>query len=345
MKSCFGFLFFLLFPLFVLAQVNWANEPVILKEIKGEAIKSVSVKTLYGNITVIGTSARPSIEVYVDAINESTASKEELKQLVKQDYTIDMVVKNHQLMVTASCKLGEANWKKALSISFKIFVPKSVTCDLKSKIGMITLVKLDGNQTFATNGAIKLDAVNGNVKGQSEGGTVNIANSGSDIDINTKAGDIIAVDCKGKLNIRTGGGDINLSRLKGTIEASTAAGRIEGDEVDGDLKIQTNSGNVTLKRMSGHLVATVGGGNVNAELDKACKSVKININAGDANISLASKQGFNLNLEGKSVTASDMPSKKFNGNNDSQRINGAIYGGGIPVDVHTATGKVNLKFI
>lgn len=345
MKFCFTILLLVLTQGLVFGQVNWANEPFILKDIKGQTIKSVSVKTLYGNITVIGTSSQPSIEVYVDAINESAPSKEELKALVKQDYAIDMVVKNHQLMVTASCKLGESNWKKALSISFKIFVPKDVTTDLQSKVGSIGLVNLDGNQTFDGNGAVNIEAVDGVIKGKTGGGSINLSNSGPEIDINTGSGDIVAVNCHGKLKLDTKLGGINLSRLKGNIETSTTIGNVEGDEIDGDFTAKTDSGNITLKRLSCHLKATIGGGgSLNAELSKVCKSVMVNVATGGANISLTAKQGFNLNLDGKSVSAPDMP-KKFSGSNEATRISGAVYGGGVPVEVHAPSGEIKVKFI
>lgn len=342
MKVPFITLFFVLICSVSFAQVNWTNEPIILKQIK-ESLKGVTVKTLSGNIAVIGTSDKPSIEVYVDAINEATASKADLKRLVEQDYAIDMIVKNHQLIVSASCKYGDSNWKKALSISFKVFVPKSVTCNLTSKTGSINLVNLDGAQTFTTQGAVNLERINGVVRGRTEGGDINVSNSGPDIDLSTTSGNVVAVNCDGKIKLNTDKGSINLSRLKGSIDATTASGNIESDEINGTFNTATTAGDITLKRMSCHLTASTAAGTINAELSKACKSIKLNATGGDANIALAAKEGFNLNLEGKTITG-DMP-KKFTGSNDGKKLSGAVYGGGVPVEIRAITGEVKVKFI
>ncbi|WCT10539.1 DUF4097 family beta strand repeat-containing protein [Mucilaginibacter jinjuensis] len=324
------------------AQVNWTNEPLIQKQIK-DPIRSVSVKTLAGNIAVIGTSDQPSIEVYVDAINEATSSKAELRRFVEQDYAIDMVVRDHQLMVSATCKYGDSNWKKAVSISFKIFVPRNVVCNLTSKTGSVSLVNLDGNQTFNTSGSVNLEKITGVIKGHTESGDINVSNAGSDIDLSTKSGDIVAMNCQGKVKLKTDEGGINLSRLKGTIDAETLAGNILSDEIDGTFNTQTTAGDITLKRMSCHLTATTVSGTINAELSKACKSIKLNATEGDANIILTSKDGFNLNCEGKSISG-DMP-KKFSGTNDGKKLSGAVFGGGVPVEVHAASGEVKVQFI
>ncbi|WDF53439.1 DUF4097 family beta strand repeat-containing protein [Mucilaginibacter sp. KACC 22063] len=326
------------------AQVNWANEPIIVKEIKGQTIRSVTVKTLSGNISVIGTSNKPSIEVYVDAINEATMPIEQVRQMVKQDYAIDMMVKDHQLMVSASCKYGDSNWKKALSISFKIFVPRSVMCNLNSKVGSINLVNLTGDQNFTTNGAVNLETINGNVKGRTDGGLVNISNSGPDIDITTIGGDVVAEGCYGNTRLNTGKGDINLSRLKGIIDATTTAGNIQGDQINGKFTITTNRGDIILKRMSCDLIATSTKGNVNAELTIPCKAIKINVAHGDANIQLAAKKGFDMNMNAKKITATDLP-RTFKGNNDGLKLIGAVYGGGIPIEVQVNEGELKLKFI
>lgn len=324
------------------AQVNWTNEPLIQKQIKG-AIRGVNVKTLAGNIAVIGTNDQPSIEVYVDAINEATSSKAELRRFVEQDYAIDMVVRDHQLMVSATCKYGDSNWKKAVSISFKIFVPRDVVCDLASKTGSISLVNLDGKQTFTTCGAVNLEKITGVIKGNTTGGDINVSNSGPDIDLSTTHGDIVAINCQGKVKLKTNEGSVNLSRLKGTIDAETLAGNISSDEIDGTFNTQTTAGDITLKRMSCHLTATTASGTINAELSKACKSIKLNATEGDANIILTSKEGFNLNCEGKSISG-DMP-KKFSGTNDGKKLSGAVFGGGIPVEVHATSGEVKFQFI
>lgn len=325
------------------AQVNWTSEPIILKEIKGQTIRSVTVKTLSGNIAVIGTTNKPSIEVYADAVNEATISKEQVKQLVKQDYSIDMMVKDHQLIVTASCKSGDSNWKKALSISFKIFVPRSVTCNLTSKVGSINLVNLSGDQNFTTNGAVNLESIEGDIKGRTDGGGVNLSNCAPKIDITAAGGDVVAMNCSGNIKLNTGSGDINLSRLKGIVDATTTAGNIQSDEVDGTFNITTSSGNINLKRLTCNLQATATRGNVMAELLKACKGIKINVTEGDADIRLAAKRGFDISIEARKVTA-DMPNK-FSGSNDGVKIKGAVYGGGTPVEVHAAAGEVKLKFI
>ena len=81
-------------------------------------------------------SGEPRLEIYVrpSSNTNSRLSKEELRQKVDQDYDLKISVDNQTLNVTAKPK-SNFNWKRQLSISYKIFVPQNVSTDLEHQRG------------------------------------------------------------------------------------------------------------------------------------------------------------------------------------------------------------------
>src|SRR5258705_2785918 len=150
------FLFFLLaaLQLTATAQFKSDKEPFITKSLSNESVKNVEVQTSGGSISVSGvTASEARIEVYVSPNNnKNDLSKEEIQQRLKDLYDLNISVANNKLTATAKSKERINDWKKALNISFNVFVPKNISTDLSTSGGSISLTNISGDQDFSTSG-------------------------------------------------------------------------------------------------------------------------------------------------------------------------------------------------
>ena len=155
MKKFFFVFALACYSLGINAQNNSDKEPFLTKPLQKETIKNVQVTTSGGSISVSGVnSSEARIEVYVQQNNSrlNTLSKEEIQKRLDEDYEMNIDVSNNKLTAIAKQKDRMMDWKRALNISFKVFVPGNVSTDLSTSGGSISLIKLSGNQDFSTSG-------------------------------------------------------------------------------------------------------------------------------------------------------------------------------------------------
>ena len=328
----------------VLAQ-NSGKTPYQTKSLASDVIKDVFVKTSGGSIMVSGATGEAArIEVYVNGNNDHEFSKEEIQKRLDEDYDLEVSVSNHEVHALAKRK-HEVNWdwKKQLSISFRIYVPVDVNTHLETSGGSIHLDNLAGKENFSTSGgSLHLEALAGIIKGETSGGSIEVSNSGDEINLETSGGSIKAMGCHGKIKLETSGGSLHLENLKGTINANTSGGSIHADHVEGDLITGTSGGSVDLTQMYCSLEASTSGGNMNVEMARMGKYLKLDVSGGHVDLKLPAKQGYDLNLSADKINPPTYVSN-FTGEWNKDRVNGSLNGGGIPVKVD-ASGRLDLSF-
>ena len=114
-------------------------------------VKNVQAQTSGGSISVSGVSntSEMRIEVYVSPNNNRNEfSKEEIQQRLNEMYDLNIAVANNKLTAIAKSKERIKDWKKALNISFKVFVSKNVSTDLNTSGGSISLTNVSGTPGF-----------------------------------------------------------------------------------------------------------------------------------------------------------------------------------------------------
>ena len=137
----------------------------------------VIVNTSGGSILVSGAGAQqPHIDVYVVGNNNQELSKEEIKKRLEEDYVLDIDIHDGELHATAKSRRNNMNWRKSLSIGFKIYVNNQSSTNLNTSGGNIHIDNLTGTQNFETSGgSITVDKVLGAVKGETSGGSINVS--------------------------------------------------------------------------------------------------------------------------------------------------------------------------
>jgi len=331
--------------LLLVATVNAQTDktPFMTKSLSGQSVKNVMVQTSGGSISVAaaeGSQAR--VEVYVTPGNgKESMTKEEIQQRLNDKYNLDVNVANGKLSAVAKSKEKNIDWKKALNISFKVFVPSAVSTDLNTSGGSISLVNLSGTHEFSTSGgSLNIDKVTGNIRGRTSGGSIEIEDSKSDIDLNTSGGSIEAKNCNGKIKLRTSGGSLTLNDLNGDIDANTSGGSVHGKNIQGELQAHTSGGNIHFDDMACSLETSTSGGNIDVSFKSLAKYIRIHNSGGNIALELPKNKGLDLKLEADRIKTDKL--ENFSGDVDDEKIKGKLNGGGVDVDVHSGSGKITL---
>jgi hypothetical protein len=326
-----------------LAQGNWDKTPYQTKSLANDAIKDVFVKTSGGSISISGGGESPRIEIYIRGNNGQELSKEEIDKRLSDDYELNVSVSNHELHATARRKHeGGFNWKRQLSISFKIFTPKQVATHLNTSGGSIHLDNLVGEQEFSTSGgSLHMDNLTGNIKGETSGGSIDVSDSKDNINLETSGGSIHARNCGGKIRLETSGGSLHLEALNGSITANTSGGSIKANDIKGELITGTSGGSVNLSAMACSLNASTSGGSMHVDMQQLGKYVKLDVSGGHVDLKLPSGQGMTLNLSASKINTTRI--NNFSGEWEKDHVKGTLNGGGVPVNVD-ASNNLSLTF-
>jgi hypothetical protein len=328
----------------VIAKAQSDKQPYLIKSLSAESINSAKINASGGSITVMGVNASEArLEVFVTANNNEDLSKDQLKQRLDEYYTMDISVDNNKLIASVKQKhLLNMNWKKSVNVSFKAYLPVNVTTELETSGGSISISNLNGEQNFTTSGgSISVANVKGKMKGRGSGGSIHITNASNDIDLLTSGGSIDAKECTGNIKLKTSGGSLTLNDLDGTIDANTSGGSIDADDIKGELTTSTSGGSIKLSNLYCSVEAETSGGGIEAFIKDAAKSVSLRNSGGSISLQLPSGKGFDLDLAANKI---NMEMKNFSGSVDEKSIEGKLNGGGSPVKVRSAGGKINVSF-
>jgi hypothetical protein len=328
--------------IFLNAQNKYEKEPFLTRPLTGESVKFVEVQTSGGSISVAGASSNARIEVYISPNNSGDdLSKEEIRKRLDEKYDLDIAVSNNKLTAIAKTKEKINDWKKALNISFKVYVPQNISTQLTTSGGSIHLTNLSGSQDFTTSGgSLHVDGLSGKVNGRTSGGSIHLENSKDDIELSTSGGSIHAKNNSGNLRLSTSGGSLELKDLKGTIKATTSGGSVIGKDIQGELTATTSGGNIQLAGLSCSLETATSGGNISVAFKEPGKYVRISNSAGNIALELPKGKGFDLMLEASGIRTDLL--ENFNGKMDEDEVRGKLNGGGVPVTVKAGSGRINL---
>jgi DUF4097 and DUF4098 domain-containing protein YvlB len=220
------------------------------RKFTASSVKQVEAVTSGGSITLTGDAgSEAKVEVHVWRNN---ISADKVKQMLDDNYTIDIKLEGGKLIAIVKQKKSLSNWnQQGLSISFKISVPKQVNSNLQTSGGSIRISNLSGSHDFKTSGgSLSVESVSGRITGATSGGSVNVTDSHDNIDLKTSGGSINAKACSGKIDLKTSGGSLNLNNLTGEIYASTSGGSVTASDIKGTLKTGTSGGSVRVTGMS-----------------------------------------------------------------------------------------------
>lgn len=163
-----------------------------------------------------------------------------------------------------------------------------------------------------------------------------------EVNVRTGGGDVELRDAAGTARLRTSGGNVVARNLEGSIELRTSGGTIEADDIRGDVDADTSGGDVRLTKVDGKIDAHTSGGSVRCSLAGSNRGISASTSGGDVELILprgtagnveATTSGGNVRSE---LPLSPMVQKEG-------RLEGALNGGGPPIDAHTSGGNISLR--
>jgi Putative adhesin len=180
------------------------------------------------------------------------------------------------------------------------------------------------------------------------------------LDIDTGSGGIHTAEIGDRVRAATGSGSIVLERVKGNVRAKTGSGTIralgiaggfEGDTGSGDITLEqtasgavradTGSGGMDLRGIHGSLDAKAGSGTIQAEGTPTGAWV-LHSGSGSVRLRLASDAAFDLSAHTSSGSISVNHPVTVQGSMRRKDIRGKVRGGGVPVQVETGSGNIDI---
>lgn len=322
------------------------DKPYFTKTFSPSSFKALNVRTSGGSIQVTGESGEARVEMYVRSNNwngKSSMSKEEIDERL-QDYEVRVALDGETLVCKAKRKSENDSWdwKKSLSISFKVFVPEKTTTDLATSGGSIKLARLLGVQNFTTSGgSLHLNELRGNIKGRTSGGSIHLTNCREQLDLSTSGGSIHADACDGDIKLVTSGGSIQLDEVTGYVKATTSGGSIKGGGIKGELVASTSGGSIRLMGVAAALKASTSAGSIHAEIVTLGKYLDLSTSAGGIHVQMPLNKGLDLDLRANRVNVGTL--QNFSGIMEKDRINGKLNGGGILVSMRASSGSISIN--
>jgi DUF4097 and DUF4098 domain-containing protein YvlB len=285
------------------------GKPFEVKEFTLDGSGDLRVRTSGGSISVSAQeSNKVRVEMYVRKGGRWVTKDDSDARELMEDFEIQISQSGSTVIASAERKSSFQSWFGGdhASISFTVYVPKTMSCNLNTSGGSISLTGVSGEQELKTSGgSLSLSMIRGNVEAGTSGGSINIERYSGRLDAHTSGGSINLKEAKGDLNVRTSGGSINLDNISGSVEASTSGGGIHANitGLERYLRLKTSGGSITA--------------------------------------SIPSGLGLDLDLKGNRVNTKLV---NFNGEAEKDRIRGSMNGGGIEVYMATSGGSVELQY-
>lgn len=280
------------------------DKPYLTKEFTLENTGTLKAYTIAGNIEVQTIENSDKVRVEL-YLDRGYSFWSNSKSL--DNYRITILQRGSEIIASVERKDKETGFfSDQMRFSYKLYVPKKISTELKTSRGNVSISGMKGKHLI-----------------KSSGGNIDLEN------------------ITGKATAYTAGGNINISNSNGILYAKTTGGNITIDQSQGEIRVQSNAGQVIAERVSGTLLAQLGAGDIKAHF--LCITEGISLDTGNGNIylELPAMDGFELVLGGSQIR---LPSTwAFQGERSQTRVEGTVSGGGVPINLTTSHGNIEIK--
>jgi len=160
----------------------------------------------------------------------------------------------------------------------------------------------------------------------------------------TGSGDVTVDGIQGPAEVETGSGDVKMRGLRGNVRAETGSGDTRVENIDAErVEIKTGSGDVELRELHCGLVADTGSGDIKAE-GRPTGRWRLNTGSGEVSLHVPSDLAFDLEAHSNSgdVHTNGNLVLTVQGSLGHGEVRGKVRGGGVPVEVETGSGDINI---
>jgi len=222
--------------------------------------------------------------------------------------------------------IDDPDLRHHVSISYQLIVPADTS--LRSQTG-------SGDQ--------QIEGIHGPAEVQSGSGSLSASDVGGTLRAQTGSGNITLEHIKGNVRAKTGSGSIRASDVAGGFEGDTGSGHISLEQsAPGAVRAQTGSGGLELRGVHGSLEAHTGSGNIEAD-GAPTGGWTLQTGSGGVRLRFKGDAAFDLDAHTSSGSISVNQPLTVQGTLGRKDIRGKVRGGGVPVDVQTGSGNIEIE--
>jgi len=314
---CFALLLIALQPLPATASAEGSFQRTL--QVTGPV--NLDLSTGSGNVHVrSGGSGLVQITGHIKATNWFSDSERRVKE-IEDNPPIQQSGNDIRIGHTSDFELFHN-----VSVSYELVVPAATR--LRSHTG-------SGNQD--------IEGLNGTAEIESGSGGLKISNIGDTVRAETGSGDVEINGVKGNVRAKTGSGSVRATGVAGGFESHTGSGHITLEQIaPGAVRAETGSGGMELRGVKGSLDATAGSGTITAE-GNPTESWTVHTGSGSVHLRLASGASFDLDAHTSSGSISVSQPVTVQGTMGRKELRGKVHGGGVPVEVETGSGNIEVQ--
>jgi DUF4097 and DUF4098 domain-containing protein YvlB len=222
--------------------------------------------------------------------------------------------------------IDDPSLRRNISISYEVIVPSETR--LRSRSG---------------SGSQNVEGIQGPLDIDAGSGSINLSHIGNNVHAETGSGSIQADQIKGNMKAKAGSGSIRASGVAGGFDAEAGSGTITLEQTaSGAVRVETGSGGIELRGVSGSLEASTGSGGIRAHGDPK-GAWTLHSGSGSVHVRFPSDAAYDLYAHTGSGGVSVNPPITVQGTISRKEIRGKVRGGGVPVQVETGSGGINIE--
>jgi DUF4097 and DUF4098 domain-containing protein YvlB len=222
--------------------------------------------------------------------------------------------------------VGDTELLHNISISYDLVVPAET--ELRSHTG---------------SGSQSVEGLQKQIEIESGSGSLKISDVGDTVRAETGSGGIEIDRVKGYVRTKAGSGSIRATDIAGGFEGRTGSGHITLEQTaSGSVRANTGSGGMELRGVHGSLDARAGSGTITAE-GNPTGSWTVDSGSGNIHLKLASEASFDLDAHTSSGSISVSQPVTVQGTMGHKELRGKVHGGGVPVQVETGSGNIEIQ--
>jgi TonB family protein len=213
---------------------------------------------------------------------------------------------------------------------------------------------------FTAGGHIVAGFISGEANLHTGGGHIRAEGIGGRAELATEGGNISVGKASKFVSVKTGGGQIDFGEVDGSVHAQTGGGGIRVMYVAGPMEVESTGGSICLTRVASSVRAATGDGTITAWINPAGQSSGAvhlagasQLSSGSGDIVVYLPRNLAANIEAvvetggwKQIEADPALALRFD-NSGPGAVKGwlALNGGGAPLKLKTAAGKIKLQFL
>jgi DUF4097 and DUF4098 domain-containing protein YvlB len=192
-------------------------------------------------------------------------------------------------------------------------------------------------------GSQSVEGIRGQLEIESGSGSLKISDIGDTVRAETGSGEIAIDRVKGNVRTKAGSGSIRATDIAGGFEGHTGSGHITLEQTaSGSVHADTGSGGMELRGVHGSLEAQAGSGTITAE-GNPTGAWTVHSGSGTIRLKLASDASFDLDAHTSSGSISVSQPVTVQGSMGRKELRGKVHGGGVPVEVKTGSGNIEIQ--